>query len=480
MRGIKAFAYRIDHTIGDGLERLTCSHHRRRLERIGWGAALEPPPGLWAEGNPPPRAGNDVQVLVDGAEAVPVIARDIEAATSHVHIAGWYLTAEFPVTRDQPPLLLRELLEKVAGRIPVRVLLWAGAPLPHLRRRVRSVGEELNRNGRIHFEVDAHARALHCHHEKTIVVDDRVAFVGGIDLTTRAGDRFDSSEHPRRDDVGWHDATARLRGPVVGDVADHFRMRWLEVTSQALPSPKRYEAAGKIEAQIVRTIPERVYRAVPRGDFRILESYARALRSAERFVYLENQFLWSPEIISILRAKLQQPPRDDFRLLLVLPAKASTGTDHTIGQLAVLAEADDDNGRMLACTIYARGPTDAEPVYVHAKIGVVDDHWLTVGSANLNEHSLFNDTEVNVVTRDPDLARGTRLRLWAEHLELPVERIDRDPVEIIDHSWGHIAAEQLRRREAGRQLTHRLVALPHVSKRSRRILGPFQSLFLDG
>ena len=58
----------------------------------------------------------------------------------------------------------------------------------------------------------------------------------------------------------------------------------------------------------------------------------------------------------------------------------------------------------------------SSPVYVHAKIGIVDDRWLTIGSANLNEHSLFNDTELNVLTCDPELARGTRLRLWSEHL----------------------------------------------------------------
>jgi PLD-like domain len=69
--------------------------------------------------------------------------------------------------------------------------------------------------------------------------------------------------------------------------------------------------------------------------------------------------------------------------------------------------------RFLACTLYARAGSLVDPVYVHAKVGIVDDRWLTVGSANLNEHSLFNDTEMNVVTHDPGLARATRLRLWA-------------------------------------------------------------------
>ena len=70
----------------------------------------------------------------------------------------------------------------------------------------------------------------------------------------------------------------------------------------------------------------------------------------------------------------------------------------------MLAEADEHGERFLACTIYASSAgATAAPVYVHAKIGIVDDEWFTLGSANLNDHSLFNDTEVNVVTRDPAL-----------------------------------------------------------------------------
>src|ERR1039458_7856381 len=105
-----------------------------------------------------------------------------------------------------------------------------------------------------------------------------------------------------------------------------------------------------------------------------------------------------------------------FRAVVLLPAKPNNGADTTRGQLGVLAGADNGAGRFLATTISARSGQLTGPLYVHAKIGIVDDAWLTVGSANLNEHSFFNDTEMNVVTCDPRLARETRLRLWSEHL----------------------------------------------------------------
>jgi phosphatidylserine/phosphatidylglycerophosphate/cardiolipin synthase-like enzyme len=177
---------------------------------------------------------------------------------------------------------------------------------------------------------------MHCHHEKTIVIDDRVAFVGGIDLTSESGDRFDTHDHPPRSHIGWHDACARIEGPAVADVAESFRMRWHEVSGEQLRPVAPSDPAGDIELQVVRTIPERVYAAVPRGDFRILESYVRALRAAERFVYIENQFLWSPEIETVLVDKLTNPPHPDFRLVLVLPAKANTGADDTRGVLGEL------------------------------------------------------------------------------------------------------------------------------------------------
>ena len=321
---------------------------------------------------------------------------------------------------------------------------------------------------------------MHCHHEKTIVIDDRVAFVGGIDLTSESGDRFDWNNHPSRANVGWHDACARIEGPAVADVGEHFRMRWCEVTGETLDAVRPSTAAGNVELQIVRTIPEHIYDAEPKGDFGILESYLRGLKAAQRFIYLENQFLWSPEIEAVLLDKIENPPNPDFRIVLVLPAKPNSGSDDTRGMLACLIEADDDDGRVLACTLYARSEHHTDPVYIHAKIAIVDDEWLTLGSANLNEHSLFNDTEMNVVAHDPELARDTRLRLWSEHLELPPDEIPDDPVRAVDELWKPISKEQLDRRAAGLLLTHRLVRLEHLSSRSGRVLGPLTGVLVDG
>jgi phosphatidylserine/phosphatidylglycerophosphate/cardiolipin synthase-like enzyme len=474
----------LDKALGNAAEHLVRSHHARRLRRIGWGHALDPPGAeLWAAGDPPPRSGCSVEVLVDGSEALPRLAQELARARSHVHLAGWHVTPDFALVRSPGRVELRALLAELAERIPVRVLLWAGSPLPLFhpdRRDIDGARHGLAFGTKVEVATDAKERPLHCHHEKIVVIDDRVAFVGGIDLTTFAGDRYDTPAHEARGDVGWHDALSVLRGPIVADVANHFRERWQAVADESLPPPKRPRRTGDVEAQLVRTVPERVYDVVRDGDFRILEAYTRALRSAEELIYLENQFLWSSEIAEILQHKLAEPPSDDFRLVLLLPADANDGADETRGQLADLVESDDGSGRLLACSLYALGELAPQQVYVHAKIGIVDDSWLTLGSANLNEHSLFNDTEMNVVTCDAGLARATRLQLWSEHLQQPVRAVSGKPVRVVDELWKPIAEEQARRRAAGEPLTHRLCLLPHVSKRTRRLLGPFQGLLVDG
>jgi phosphatidylserine/phosphatidylglycerophosphate/cardiolipin synthase-like enzyme len=473
----------LDVAVGDRITRQVTLHHSNRLRRIGRENALDPPSGGWASGAPPSRPGNALDVLIDGAHALPLIAAELGTARSHVHLAGWHFSPRFALVRNQEEVVLRDLLAGLAEHVDVRVLAWAGAPLPLFRPSrgdAREIQEELTRGSRVECRLDSKERPLHCHHEKTIVIDDRVAFVGGIDLTDESGDRFDSDEHPFRATVGWHDVCARIEGPAVADVAEHFRMRWNEVGGGLLPAPARSDPAGDVEVQIVRTIPEGVYDSEPRGDFRILETYLRALRSAERLIYLENQFLWSPEVEAVLADKLANPPSENFRVVVVLPAKPNTGADDTRGVLAELIDADAGAGRLLACSLYARSAHRSSPVYVHAKLAVVDDRWLTLGSANLNEHSLFNDTELNLVTHDAHVAREVRLRLWSEHLERPVDAIAGDTTDVVESVWKPISREQRARQERRAPLTHRLVELPGVSRRSSRLLGPLKGLLVDG
>ena len=314
-------------------------------------------------------------VLIDGANAMPEIAAAMAEAKSFVHVTGWALRPRpsrlCPGHRPHGEIRGSRSLSWPEG-IAVRVLVWSGAPVPVFhptRKEVTATLENLRRGTRIQAHGDPREHPFHCHHEKTVVIDGEVAFVGGIDMTDDGGDRFDTQQHHARRALGWHDVGTRLRGPAVADVAEHFRLRWHELTGETLPTVAPPPPAGTSTVQVVRTVAEDMYKAVPRGDFRIAESYLRVVSGARELIYLENQFLWAPELVSILVDKLRNPPTPDFRLVILLPAKANNGADDTQGQLGVLADADQ--GRLLGVTIRSMAAEGgrADPLYVHAKVG---------------------------------------------------------------------------------------------------------------
>src|SRR5947209_15229286 len=123
---------RIDAAAGSTIESAIVGHHRRRLRRRGRLRELEPPDdgSQWAAGDPPPRTGCELEVLIDGEAALTRIAKALQGARKHVHIAGWHVTPSFGLTRSADARPLRALLGELAERVDVRVLLWAGAPVP--------------------------------------------------------------------------------------------------------------------------------------------------------------------------------------------------------------------------------------------------------------------------------------------------------------------------------------------------------------
>jgi len=232
--------------------------HRRRLAHCGLAGALDPDPARapWADARPV-RGGNEVELLIDGAAALPAVADAIRSATDHVHLSFWALDPQFMLVRGREGVTLRGPLAAAAERVDVRLLLWGGAPLPvahpWMREAHRALAELLA-GTRIDARLDTTGRLAGATHEKIVVVDGRTAFVGGMDPTTLAGDRYDEPGHPYRPGGGWHDAHARVRGPVVADVAEHFRTRWRGRTGEDLPPTPPPPPAGSSRAQLVRSV----------------------------------------------------------------------------------------------------------------------------------------------------------------------------------------------------------------------------------
>src|SRR6266567_792901 len=352
----------------------------------------------------------------------------------------------------------------VSKGVQVNVLIWSSSELfSHCD--PQAAHEQLTQVG-VSCILDDSAYGLLHHpieslHQKIAVVDGTHAFVGGIDMLIELNgdyDRWDTHSHhyssPMRRNQGdrtphnWHDAHAIIEGPAVGDVELNFRQRWNDVVqrhewdNQLLvpehPLPPPLESTSLV--QVARTIPAHTYSFAPvHGIQDIAQLYANALSNAQHFVYLENQYFWihafygidhtllridSPDMERNLHA-LAAALRRGTTVAMVLPDHPNVGRDFTDAGLARLRKEAPEaaaQGRIqvfcLAASSEGEGEEGYRPIYVHAKVAIVDDLWSTVGSANLNNRGMRDDTELNVATLNAELARGLRMLLWAEHLEL--------------------------------------------------------------
>ena len=263
---------------------------------------------------------------------------------------------------------------------------------------------------------------------------------------------------------------ALIEGPAAGDVERNFRQRWNDVAERhnrqldpemivpVHPAPPPQEETHGL-VQVARTIPSRTYQFAPDGIDGIARLYSRALGNAERFIYLENQYLWlypysyslGPRSETGLTAnreprhaaQYQQAgrsaaPRRDCRDRVAGSSQCGTHF-HGRGLQRLQEEAPEAarEGRIrafcLATGAEVNGEVAYRPIYVHAKVAIVDDVWTTVGSANLNNRGMRDDTEMNVAVLDPELARDLRLLLTAEHLGLVTE----DTMLAVSRHLGH-------------------------------------------
>ena len=403
---------------------------------------------------------NHVTPLIDGEAFFGALHEALTNAESYVFIAGWCLTPYVPLRRqtseDLERTRLLDVLADVGHRVPVRLLLWGGAPaLIHpTRRTMRGVEAIINRReGDVLCRLDTTASPSHCHHQKAIVVDGRMAFVGGMDLTTFAGDRWDRQDHPLRAGVNWHDAALRIEGEAVADVERNFRQRWQAVTrGQPLPSNRCiFDESCDTHVQVIRTIPHGRYAFAPKGEYGIHHAYMHAIREAQDFIYIETQYLWSPEIMDALEEVIATRNPATFRVVIILPARATSGKWDNDQHVERLRRVDAGRGIFEAYSLYSSGPTTGDkafsyrPIYVHAKIAIIDDEWMTVGSANLNNRGTVTDSEINLVVRDRDIARTLRCELWSEHLGMSRGEVERSgATALVDSVWKERAAANAR------------------------------------
>jgi len=294
------------------------------------------------------------------------------------------------------------------------------------------------------------------HHQKLCIVDEVLAFCGGLDVNTG---RIDTPTHSSAR-TAWHDVQVRVDAQAAQDIHHNFVTRWnaecaahlafvaaanksglpvlLPVHTASTPlaySKAKPKPSGTSTVQIQRTLSKDavMFGVVPNNEVDdIVRSYKVAIGQARHYIYLENQYVREPKLRQwiVERAKAVK----DLRVIVVLPVAPEevAGTIDALTNQGLLRQreileglATDLGPRFGAFSMVKRakapGPHatnahDSPQIYVHSKVMLIDDAWATIGSANANPRSFYVDTELNASIHDPAVVTKLRLALWAELL----------------------------------------------------------------
>jgi phosphatidylserine/phosphatidylglycerophosphate/cardiolipin synthase-like enzyme/uncharacterized membrane protein YdjX (TVP38/TMEM64 family) len=391
-------------------------------------------------------------VLVDAADYFTALRSSLLAARRSILILGWELHSRTRLEgtrrpRDGAPAelgaLLRWLLRHRPG-LEIRILLWNHPTLYAIQRELfpRFIFGH-RKLERVEIRLDNHLPLGACHHEKLVVVDDNVAYCGGIDLTLR---RWDTSAHhpaePRRrlDNrepyVPMHDVQMLVDGEAAAALGERARERWLHAGAAELPPlrpggdawpPGVRADFENVEIGIVRTAAALEETC---KDVREVEhSTVAALSQAERLVYIENQYITSKSACEALRSRMLANPK--LEAIVVTTRELGGWLEAEVmgvGRQQFMAAFAEEPlaGRIHFVSPVATGPAvrakGGEPysIHVHAKVLIVDDRFLRVGSSNLNNRSMGFDTECDLAIEASTAAQrrsiaAVRARLVAEH-----------------------------------------------------------------
>jgi len=420
-------------------------------------------------------------VLIDGAAYYGALRNALRNARHTIYIAGWdinsrtRLVGESGEPDDDLPECLGDFLTALIRQRPklsVRLLLWDFSLVYLLARELPTLALQWKTPRQIELCLDDDLPTGSCHHQKIVVIDDEIAFSGGLDLTIR---RWDCCEHSllnahRTDPSGvpyppFHDVQILVDGPAAKALGSLFRERWTRASLERLPRPRN---SGDVWPETVipdfhnasiaisRTDPAYLDRAEVRE---VEQLFFDMIASARRFIYIENQFLTCERLAECIATALRD--HQDLEVLIVVPR----ATDEWFGPRAFLAgrgrfmnilRAGGASDRVQVAYPSVQDGNETADVMVHSKVMIVDDRFLRIGSANICNRSMRTDTEcdLTIEAASPEDRRAiTRMRdrMLCEHSGL-------EPREL--SARAKRAGSLLKAIESSGDERRRLVAIP--------------------
>ncbi len=329
--------------------------------------------------------GNSVELLLDGPGTYREMLSAIRTARDHVHLQSYTF-----IDGEAAQQFVELLIEKASNGVTVKIIFDALGSFEisrELIQQLRGAGVQVRS-----FQRSLDLRFWRMHqrdHRKMLVVDGRIGFVGGINITDEylsENSAFDRS-HQAREQRGWHDIHALTRGPIVAELQRLFLAVWMNMGRDPaldnclFPKP---ESAGSCLASIVAS--DRLD-----SESRIVDGQIAAIQAATQTVFITHAYF--------------VPPRE---FVDALTAAAGRGVDVQL----ILPSFSDNPPALYASRAHFTELLNAGirlfqfmPAMLHSKTMVIDTLWSTLGSSNLDIRSLEHNNEANLVVIDADLAQ---------------------------------------------------------------------------
>jgi phosphatidylserine/phosphatidylglycerophosphate/cardiolipin synthase-like enzyme len=410
---------------------------------------------------PAPRAG----VLVDGHDFYRAIYDACCKAEKSIVMAGWQFESNVELVHgkdaeccEHPTELvafLRSLCEQ-KPELEVHNLAWDASAIFALEREpLQRLFFSIRGHKRIHYKMDnAHPFGA-SQHQKLVVVDRSIAFVGGMDVCqSRWDNRHHAAVFPDRHTPHgkcyppFHDVQAYVTGEAVDTLRDWFCERWKKARGYEMPERElprcdievtsSFDIDDAADIGLARTLPRMEEPHTVRvGE--LFNLHMRAIASAERLIYMENQYFSCDELGEAFERRMRRggPP---LEIVLVLPEKSAGFKERiSIGVyqqriLERIGQVARDTGHHFGVYYQAaKGPEGDVPVFIHAKVLAVDDRFLLISSANASNRSMGFDTELGLAWEAPEPTASlanARLQLLAEHVGMAPEELA-DPTDLV-------------------------------------------------
>nr|WP_089218743.1 phospholipase D-like domain-containing protein [Sphingomonas laterariae] len=360
-----------------------------------------------------------MSIIVDAADYFRHARAAMLKARRRILLIGWDFDARIDLAPDseaaagEPPHMIGDFIYWLVQQKPeleVNLLRWdMGAIKSLFRGKTAFTVAKWMAHPRIAVKLDGHHPTGGSHHQKIIVIDDCFAFCGGIDMTDSRWDTRDHADeaphriHPDGSPYGpWHDATSAIEGPAAALLGKLARDRWKRAGGKPLTAVRaRHDCwpeglapqFNDVDVTIARTIPRMPGQ---RARWEVEQLYLDHIARARRFIYAESQYFASRRIAQAMAKRLAE--KDGPEIVIVNPESAEgwlepLAMDTARARLFQALRHHDRHDRL---RLYHPVTRDGAPIYVHAKILIVDDMILRVGSSNMNNRSMRLDTECDV------------------------------------------------------------------------------------